>query len=95
MEDTYGHTPVRKAFDLMDVYGVEYDESRATRRKVRLGIIGAGGVAQSKYLPAVARLRMLWEPVEVVAFAEPRESHAHKVQSIYGGRWYRNYPGLP
>jgi predicted dehydrogenase len=91
MEDTYGHTPIRKAFDLMDVYGVEYDESRAARRKVRLGIIGAGGVAQSKYLPAVARLRMLWEPVEVVAFAEPRESHAHKVQSIYGGRWYRNY----
>ena len=91
MEDTYGHTPVRKAFELGDVYGVGYDEERAGRRPVRLGLIGAGGVAQSKYFPAVARLRMIWEPVEIVAFATRRENHARKIEAIYGGRWYADY----
>lgn len=88
---TYGHTPTYKAFELGDVYGIDYDEERAARQKIRLGVIGAGGVAQSKYFPSVARLRMIWEPVEIVAFAEPRREHADKVQSIYGGKWYGDY----
>ncbi len=29
LEDTYGHSPIRKMFDLADVYGVGYDEERA------------------------------------------------------------------
>ena len=91
LEDTYGHTPVKKAFDLADVYGVGYDEERASRKKVRLGIIGAGGVVQSKYLPAIARLRMIWEPVEVVAFARRTENQARKMQEVYSGRWYADY----
>jgi predicted dehydrogenase len=91
LEDTYGHTPVRKAFELGDVYGIGYDEERALRPKVRLGIIGGGGVSQSKYFPAIARLRMIWEPVGVVAFAEPRKDQAKKVQSIYGGCRYVDY----
>ena len=69
MEDTYGHTPVEKAFGQKDVYGIGFDEERARRRKLSLGIIGAGGVAQSKHWPAILRLRVLWEPVEVAAFA--------------------------
>jgi predicted dehydrogenase len=89
--DAYGHTPYHKAFDQGDVYGISMDEERAARSTVRLGIIGAGGVAQSKYFPAVARLRMIWEPVEIAAFAEPREEHGRKIQSIYGGRWYADY----
>lgn len=91
LEDTYGHTPSRKAFDLMDVYGIGFDEERASRAKVRLLVIGMGGVAQSKYLPAISRLRMLWEPVEWVAFAEPREEQGRKVQQVTGARWYRDY----
>ena len=90
-EDTYGHTPYRKAFELRDVYGIGYDEGRASRPKVRLLLIGAGGVAQSKYLPAIARLRTLWEPVEVVAFAVRSERQARKVEAIWGGRWYADY----
>ncbi|MBC7810524.1 MAG: Gfo/Idh/MocA family oxidoreductase [Burkholderiales bacterium] len=89
--DTYGHTPSHKAFDLLDVYGIAYDEERAARKKVRLAIIGVGGVAQSKYFPAIARLRMIWEPIEIVAFVEPREADARKVQSVYGGKWYADY----
>jgi predicted dehydrogenase len=90
-EDTYGHTPARKAFELMDVYGVSFDAERAARRKVRLLVIGMGGVAQSKYLPAISRLQVIWEPVEIVAFAEPREDQGKKVQQISGARWYPDY----
>ena len=92
--DTYGHTPLDKAFGQGDVYGVAYDAARAARPLVRIALIGAGGVAQSKYFPAVARLRMIWEPVEIVAFAEPREEHGRKVQAIYGGKWYRDYQDM-
>lgn len=91
LENTYGHTPLKKAFEQGDVYGIGYDEERASRQKVRLALIGVGGVAQSKYLPAIARLRMIWEPVEVVAFAEPRTEQASKVRGVYGGRWYSDY----
>jgi predicted dehydrogenase len=91
LEDTYGHTPARKALDLMDAYGIGPDEERASRRKLRLGLVGAGGVAQSKYFPAIARLRTIWEPVEVAAFAEPDPAQARKVEAIHGARWYSDY----
>ncbi len=58
---------------------------------VRLGIIGAGGVAQSKYLPAITRLRTLWEPVQVTAFADPSNEQGQKLQAFYGARWYAKY----
>jgi len=91
MEDTYGHTPVEKAFVQKDVYGIGFDEERASRRKLSLGIIGAGGVAQSKHWPAILRLRVLWEPVEVVAFAGLDEPQGRKVEMVFGGRWYKDY----
>jgi len=56
-------------FDRGDVYRVAFDEERAARAPIRLAILGAGGVAQAKYLPAIARLRMQWEPVELVALS--------------------------
>lgn len=90
-DDTYGHTPIGKAFAAGDVYGIAYDEERARRKPIRLGVIGAGGVAQSKYFPAVTRLRTIWEPVEIVAFAEPRADQARKVQAIHGARSYVDY----
>jgi predicted dehydrogenase len=91
LEDTYGHTPIKKVFDQGDVYGVGYDEERASRKKVRLGIIGAGPVVQSKHWPAIKRLQAIWEPVEVAAFALRTEAQAHKVQEVFGGRWYADY----
>lgn len=91
--DTYGHTPIDKAFG-GDVYGIGYDAARAARQPIKLGIIGAGGVAQSKYFPAVARLRMVWEPIEIVALAEPRAEAADKVRAIYGGRAYADVSAM-
>ena len=91
MEDTYGHTAARKAFDLADVYGVAKDDERAARRPLSLGFIGAGPVVQSKHWPAIKRLQTIWEPVSLVAFALRSEDQARKVEAVFGGRWYRDY----
>ncbi len=90
-DDTYGHSPVRKMFDQGDVYGVGYDEERARRKPLRLGIIGAGGVTVSKYLPAIKRLQTTWEPVELAAFARRDERAGRRVERTWGGRWYQDY----
>ena len=90
-EDTYGHTPIRKAFEQADVYGVAHDEQRASRAPVRLAIAGAGGVAQSKYLPAVARLRTIWEPVEIAAVAARTEAKGRNMAAIWDCRWYADW----
>ncbi len=94
MEDTYGHTPYKKAFEQADVYGIGYDEERAARKKVRLGIIGAGGVTQSKHLPAIWRLRTIWEPVEVVAAAKRDEVTNQKTAELYNYKPYTDYKDM-
>jgi predicted dehydrogenase len=91
LEDTYGHTPYKRAFELADVYGVGYEEERARRKPLRVGIIGAGGVTQSKHLPAIWRLRTLWEQVEVPAVVKRNERDGRKVADLYGCRWYADY----
>lgn len=91
LEDTYGHTPVKKAFDLWDVYGVGYDETRASRKSVRLGIIGAGGVTQSKHLPAIWRLKTIWEPIEVKAIVKRTERDGRRIAEMYNCHWYADY----
>src|SRR5258707_9950637 len=93
-DDTFGHTPARQALELGDVYGLARDEARAARPLVRLGIVGAGGVVQSKHLPAIWRLRTQWEPVTVVAIAEPDEAVARKVAALYGCHWYPELPAM-
>ena len=94
LEDTYGHTSYRKAIEQGDVYGIAPDEEVRNRKPIRLGLIGAGGVAQSKYFPAIARLRTLWEPVQIVAFAEPSEVQGRKVEAIWGARWHADYKSM-
>jgi len=91
LEDTFGHTPSKKAFELADVYGIGFDEMRASRKKVRLAIIGAGGVTLSKHLPAIWRLKTIWEPVEVVAIAKRTRQDGLRLQQLYGCRWYADY----
>src|SRR5690349_3718291 len=86
--ETFGHTSYRQAIELGDVYGLAFDEARAARPPLRLGFAGAGGVVQSKHLPALWRLRTQWEPVTVAAIAEPNEEVGRKVAALYGCRWY-------
>jgi len=91
LEETYAHSPIRKMFNQADVYGVGFDPERVSRKKVRLGIIGAGGVAVSKHWPAIKRLQTIWEPVEVVAFARRDERAGRAIAETWGGRWYKDY----
>ncbi len=69
-------------FEAGDVYRVAYDEERATRRPVRLAILGAGGVAQAKYLPALVHLRTRWDPVELVALSTLDQRQAQKLSAL-------------
>ena len=92
--DKYGHTPVSQMFDAGDVYGIGYDVGRAGRAPVRLGFIGVGGVAQSKWLPALLRLRTLWDPVELVGVADPAEAQGRKIEHLYGCKWYPDHRQL-
>ena len=67
---------------------------RAGRSPLRLAVIGAGGVAQSKWLPALRRLQTLWDPVELVGIADPAEAQGRKVQRLYTCPWYRDHRQL-
>jgi predicted dehydrogenase len=71
-----------------DLYNVDGGERAG--RHVRLGLIGAGSIAQGKHLPALTRLRARGEPLELVGFAEPVEAVGAKVAAQYPIRWYRS-----
>lgn len=94
LDDTYAHSSIKKMFDLADVYGVGFDEERASRRRVRLGIIGAGGVALSKHIPAIMRLKAIWEPVELAAIVRRNEMVGRRIADMYGCRWYKDYADM-
>lgn len=87
-EETFGYTPT---FDTPDIYNVGYKPDLAERKMVRLGLIGTGGIAQSKHIPAIMRLISMWEPIELVAVAEPRQIVGEKIAQQYGVRWYEDY----
>ena len=76
--DNYGHTSIKKMFDLADVYGVGLDEERLSRKKIRIAIVGCGGVAQSKHIPAINRLKTIWEPIELVAISVRTKAQGDK-----------------
>lgn len=91
LEDTYGHSPIKKMFDNADVYGVAYDAERAAKKRVRLAIIGYGGVSMSKHIPAIMRLKTIWEPVELAAVCCRREVYGRHAEEMYGCKWYADY----
>ena len=93
-EITYAHSPYEKMFVNADVYGVGYDEARAAKQPVRLGLIGFGGVALSKHIPAIARLKAIWEPVTLAAVCCRDERSGRRAEGIYGAKWYGAVPEM-
>lgn len=88
LEPTYAHSPYKKMFEQADVYGIGFDEERSAKKKIRLGIIGFGGVALSKHIPAIARLRAIWEPIELAAVCSRNKLSGMRANDIYGANWY-------
>jgi predicted dehydrogenase len=82
--DFFARLDPRSLFDTGDVYRIRRDEERAAQAPVRLAILGAGGVAQAKYLPALARLRSMWEPVELVGLSTLDDSQRDKLARVWG-----------
>ena len=80
----------RALFEAGDVYRIAYDEERAARGIVRIAILGAGGVAQAKYMPAIARLQSRWEPIEVVALSTLDDRQAEKLSRAWSVPVYRD-----
>ena len=63
-------------------------------KKVRIGIIGCGGIANGKHLPSLSALK---EDVELVAFCDLVEERALKAQAEYGSensKVYTDYKEL-
>ena len=81
-------------FERRDVYQVAFDEERAARTPVSLAILGAGGVAQAKYLPAIARLRAKWEPIHLVGLSTLDPRQGDKLSQIWGAPAYRDSHAL-
>jgi predicted dehydrogenase len=54
------------------------DEERLSRKKIRIAIVGCGGVAQSKHIPAINRLKTIWEPIELVAISVRTKAQGDK-----------------
>ncbi len=56
-------------------------------RKVKIGIVGLGNIAQTAHLPVLAKL----PDVEVVAVCDPERARAQLVADKYGiKRWYKS-----
>ncbi len=90
----FAHTSYEKMFDKADVYGVAYDEERQKKQQIRLGIIGTGGVAVSKHIPAIMRLKAIWEPIELVAICNRNERFGKNASQISGAKWYSDVDKL-
>lgn len=63
------------------------------RKKLKAGIVGCGGIAMNKHLPAIAKIK----EVEVTAFCDIKKDRAKKASKEYGGEnaaVYDNYKKL-
>jgi predicted dehydrogenase len=90
----WAHLDRRALFERGDVYRVAFDAERAARAPVRVAVLGAGGVAQSKYLPALAQLRTRWEPVELVALSTLDDRAAQKLSALWSVPVYTDSTSL-
>ena len=67
--------------------------SKSSEKKLRIGIIGCGGIAEGKHLPSLARLKN----VEMVAFCdiiEDRAKAAAEKYGVEGSSVYKDYKEL-
>jgi predicted dehydrogenase len=79
----YGHTSFEVAFERGDVYGVKDHVARSAKRPLRIGVVGCGGVAQAKWLPAIRRLQTIGEPLALAGLVDSDEEVRRKVGPLW------------
>jgi predicted dehydrogenase len=84
----YGHTAYDKAIVAGDVYGIRPDRERASKRPLAVAIVGCGGVAQAKWLPAIRYLATRGEPVAIAGLVDVEEAARDKVGALYAAPTY-------
>ena len=83
-----------RLFEKGDVYRVGPDPERQSKPEVAIAVLGAGGVAQAKYLPALALLASRWEPVRVAGALTPDTEQGQKIERAFGVAAYRSFEEL-
>ncbi len=65
--------------------------TKASKKTYRVGIIGAGAIAQGCHLPGYKKL----DNVELVAYADPNEERHAEVEELFPGmKGYKNYKSM-
>ena len=73
----------RRIFTTGDVYRIGVDEQRRAKRPLRIAVLGAGGVAQAKHLPALTELAGRWEPVSLCAVMTRDSAQSSKLSAVW------------
>jgi predicted dehydrogenase len=84
----YGHTAYEKAVLAGDVYGIRPDARRAAKRPLGVAVVGCGGVAQAKWLPAIRYLATRSEPVTIAGLVDVDQGTREKVSRLYAADGY-------
>jgi predicted dehydrogenase len=84
----YGHTAYDTAVVAGDVYGIKPDPKRAGKRPLAIAVVGCGGVAQAKWLPAIRYLQTRSEPVTIAGLVDIDATTRDKVTALYAAPTY-------
>ena len=93
-EVNYGHTGLDAAFARRDVYGVAPQERRRSKQRLQVAIVGAGGVARAKWIPALRRLQDVGEPVDACGVADLRSDTRKATAAGAGCRGHESFAAL-
>jgi myo-inositol 2-dehydrogenase/D-chiro-inositol 1-dehydrogenase len=86
----FGYTP---EWAEKDKYQVKVPPAEG-QQPVRLALIGLGGVALGKHLPAIRRLRETGEAIEIVAGADIDATLRSKVERLHGFPCYADFRAM-
>jgi predicted dehydrogenase len=93
-EIDYGHTAYDTAIVAGDVYGIKPDPKRAGKRPLAIAVVGCGGVAQAKWLPAIGYLQTRSEPLTIAGIVDIDATTRDKVGALYAAPTYPTLTAL-
>jgi predicted dehydrogenase len=93
-EIDYGHTAYDTAIVAGDVYGIKPDPERAGKRPLAIAVVGCGGVAQAKWLPAIRYLQTRSEPLTIAGIVDIDATTRDKVGELSAAPTYPTLAAL-